>query len=1114
MSAAATWREGTTYGRRSVTLENAFLQLALFSDTGEGVQLTSRRTGHEHLCVRAGVVGADGQGYAEALPFRPRVNWGFREESPSGGVGETAASRTADGVEAVHTRESDGIRLVVRFSLADRSCRVIVSKEVTNTGRADRALQPGTGYHLIVGSEVGPVWNPYHGDKDENLHVIHGGQKIFVGQEPVRHGDSIFDTIEAAEQRVQLISHNRCDWPNARWVAVVDTIQEEGVALRFLEGIDHLTVRHQVQPLNNSLYVAHRGPNLRLAPGQTHRTRYEIWAFDGVRRVDFVGDGYLAGIDLVRTILSSETQEATVHVLAVDQVHVSGEARIRSDRIDAAEKIDMDLSPTAHRSISLTSGPYSGMQTIRRLWYYTDIAVASLCGRPIPRLTVDLNGASLERRFVVSPQFESIRQDIDAVLSDARAAYQAGRFPAEGLGGILALARVVEEHRRESAVEQPAYEALRRMRAIFAAFEGGDRSYRLFPVEELRAKAGQEPIQGWLSRLEEWLRPFLNEPVAMGRPGRKELAVSYRWADAAVRLSYFYALGGGEAYGQKAKEVLLNFGRCHADYTFTGMGNAPLGMCMQLDDLVLAYDWVSDLLTPEEHALILRYFFWSFDFFEPHASVTGHNDEIVEGGVLACLASRFPYLPEAGLRKERGVGVLRKHMDFFSEDGGWPESPSYNNMILREYILAAEWLRRGGTDLYGEVKGRSLDRAVAWTATILTPKLEWPALGDTMRARPAPEIFLIAAARYKSSDYLALGRRLAEIDPDKPHGVLTHKLVLAHPLALAAYPVDLQESRALGARTAVLPRTGYLVIRSGHEPDDAYFISDFGPNKIGHGHADRLSFELHAFGEVLVVDPGYGQGATSCHNLVMVDQTNQDRWTEGTLSLFATGAQSDFARMEIEGYEGVHQAREVIHHAGRLLLLHDTARSARPHRYDWIVHLKGEAGEITADEGGLTLRKAESGVGLRVLLLRVPQEGGTPVLVGKDEWRIESDPYPGVREGHLSRCAVDTTGAQVDHIALLAPFRGEAPEVSLEGVAGHDQVALTLSVDGRRYAVASARQGSVRIGDLDVDARMGLFCLETGYLSAAGVRRLRYKGAALLDVERPLELTETIVGKG
>ena len=147
MSASATWREGTTYGRRSMTLENTFLQLTLFCDTGEGVRLSSPRTGHEHLCVRAGVVGADGQGYTEDLPFRPRVNWGFREQAPSPGPGEATASRTADGVEAVHTREDDSVRLTVRFSLADDSGRVVVEREVTNTGRPG----PAAGHRIPSG---------------------------------------------------------------------------------------------------------------------------------------------------------------------------------------------------------------------------------------------------------------------------------------------------------------------------------------------------------------------------------------------------------------------------------------------------------------------------------------------------------------------------------------------------------------------------------------------------------------------------------------------------------------------------------------------------------------------------------------------------------------------------------------------------------------------------------------------------------------------------------------------------------------------------------------------------------------------------------------------------
>ncbi|MEE4175231.1 MAG: alginate lyase family protein [Xanthomonadales bacterium] len=83
---------------------------------------------------------------------------------------------------------------------------------------------------------------------------------------------------------------------------------------------------------------------------------------------------------------------------------------------------------------------------------------------------------------------------------------------------------------------------------------------------------------------------------------------------------------------------------------------------------------------------------------------------------------------------------------------------------------------------------------------------------------------------------------------------------------------------------------GYVVMRSGWEPDAHHLIFDTGPighpGCAGHGHADLLAVQLSAFGENFLVDPGtgcYTTGSpwrdyfrgTAAHNTVRVDQRDQ-----------------------------------------------------------------------------------------------------------------------------------------------------------------------------------------------------------------------------------------------
>jgi uncharacterized heparinase superfamily protein len=98
-------------------------------------------------------------------------------------------------------------------------------------------------------------------------------------------------------------------------------------------------------------------------------------------------------------------------------------------------------------------------------------------------------------------------------------------------------------------------------------------------------------------------------------------------------------------------------------------------------------------------------------------------------------------------------------------------------------------------------------------------------------------------------------------------------------------------------RVAHFPASGYHVVRSAWDGNDAqHLVFDCGPLGEGnHGHFDALSFELAAFGQPLVVDPGrytYSEATTAedpcnwrvhfrgtaAHNTVCVDGRNQTRY--------------------------------------------------------------------------------------------------------------------------------------------------------------------------------------------------------------------------------------------
>lgn len=86
----------------------------------------------------------------------------------------------------------------------------------------------------------------------------------------------------------------------------------------------------------------------------------------------------------------------------------------------------------------------------------------------------------------------------------------------------------------------------------------------------------------------------------------------------------------------------------------------------------------------------------------------------------------------------------------------------------------------------------------------------------------------------------------------------------------------------------VFPYAGHYVMRSGWDPDQRFMIVDAGPFGTNHQHEDALSFELSAYGERLITDPGtYRYNYDSpwrkfmvsslAHNTLAVDRQGQCR---------------------------------------------------------------------------------------------------------------------------------------------------------------------------------------------------------------------------------------------
>jgi uncharacterized heparinase superfamily protein len=96
--------------------------------------------------------------------------------------------------------------------------------------------------------------------------------------------------------------------------------------------------------------------------------------------------------------------------------------------------------------------------------------------------------------------------------------------------------------------------------------------------------------------------------------------------------------------------------------------------------------------------------------------------------------------------------------------------------------------------------------------------------------------------------------------------------------------------------SVALGDAGWYVMRSDWTQDARYLLFDAGPYGGSHGHEDKLNFELYAFGQPFIVDPGtytYKQAdpfrsyfvSSASHNVITVDGQSQiRRWKKENLN--------------------------------------------------------------------------------------------------------------------------------------------------------------------------------------------------------------------------------------
>jgi len=232
---------------------------------------------------------------------------------------------------------------------------------------------------------------------------------------------------------------------------------------------------------------------------------------------------------------------------------------------------------------------------------------------------------------------------------------------------------------------------------------------------------------------------------------------------------------------------------------------------------------------------------------------------------------------------------------------GFPSetSPGYNSIWVSSLADYGDLLAKAGQDVFALSRTRRMfDSAIDQVCA----RCKMPSLGDAGDVYGdiigrGIGTYQVAYRHYNDPRYATF---LASAGADGDAGFTTFQSLFYPPIEAQTKQLQPQPSRVFD---------GYGMAILNNKSDDTAMSLYYG-YKAGHGHFDRLGFELFANGQSMMPDLGYPDAMndfvpgiytwsknTIAHNTVVVDAHEQPQNVHGTVELFADGP---FARvMEI-----------------------------------------------------------------------------------------------------------------------------------------------------------------------------------------------------------------------
>ena len=440
--------------------------------------------------------------------------------------------------------------------------------------------------------------------------------------------------------------------------------------------------------------------------------------------------------------------------------------------------------------------------------------------------------------------------------------------------------------------------------------------------------------------------------------------VNNRLAESALRLAVLWRLEGDPAHLAPVIQTLTGYAEQYANYQKVPrtVANPGVATYTTLDEsvwvlpLAWAFDLVRDQLSAPVREAIAQQLFTpvadhliAHHFGGIHNFACWHNAAIGTIGVLLDRADLVAFAMESdfGCYNQLQRGVLA--------DGLWFEgSFSYHFYTVYALLTLAKALRhhhdydlRQRPDLRAMLLVPIQSAYPDWS--LPAPNDCWyftSLLSDCCHGvPPGPAFYEIGYAWF---DEPRFGEVLQRAYQQGPRDTLDALL----------WGRDELPNRPLTLLPSVhLPASGYAILRSTPTTatEQCYLLLKYGPHGGGHGHPDKLSLILSAYGQRLSPDlgtPGYGLDLfeswyrqTICHNTVTIDGYSQPEAT-GQINHFQDTGDFQVADAAVSWtddgpYQGVTMRRVILARPDYFLDLF-LVEAPDSRRIDWIYRNAGQ----------------------------------------------------------------------------------------------------------------------------------------------------------------------------